>query len=84
MTALLTTVSTSQSNLNAYSVALTADQSAVSSLGTNLQNTVNSLQEVDQTALQAQLQQLNNQQSVDYYLVSQMNTAAQAVLTLFR
>ena len=84
LTALLTTVSTSQSNLNAYSVALTADQSAVSSLGTNLQNTVNSLQAVDQTALQAQLQQLNNQQSVDYYLVSQMNTAAQAVLTLFR
>jgi len=84
LTALLSTVSTSQSNLNAYSVALSADQSAVTSLGTNLQNTVNSLQAVDQTALQAQLQQLNNQQSVDYYLVSQMNTAAQAVLTLFR
>jgi len=84
LTALLSTVSTSQSNLNAYSVSLNADQSAVTSLGTNLQSTVNSLQAVDQTALQAQLQQLNNQQSVDYYLVSQMNTAAQAVLTLFR
>jgi hypothetical protein len=49
-----------------------------------LQSTINSLQAVDQTALQAQLQQLNNQQSVDYYLVSQMNTAAQAVLNIFR
>ena len=84
LTSLLSTVSTGQSNLNAYSVALSADQNAVTSLGTNLQNTVNSLQAVDQTALQAQLQQLNNQQSVDYYLVSQMNTAAAAVLTLFR
>ena len=84
LTALLTTVSTGQSNLNAYSVALAADQSSVTSLGTNLQNTINSLQAVDQTALQAQLQQLNNQQSVDYYLVSQMNTAAQAVLSIFR
>ncbi len=84
LTALLTTVSTGQSNLNAYSVSLAADQSAVTSLGTNLQSTINSLQAVDQTALQAQLQQLNNQQSVDYYLVSQMNTAAQAVLSIFR
>jgi hypothetical protein len=65
-------------------VSLAADQSAVTSLGTNLQSTINSLQAVDQTALQAQLQQLNNQQSVDYYLVSQMNTAAQAVLSIFR
>jgi len=65
-------------------VALAADQSSVTSLGTNLQNTINSLQAVDQTALQAQLQQFNNQQSVDYYLVSQMNTAAQAVLSIFR
>jgi flagellin-like hook-associated protein FlgL len=84
LTALLTTVSTGQSNLNAYSVSLAADQSAVTSLGTNLQSTINSLQAVDQTALQAQLQQFNNQQSVDYYLVSQMNTAAKAVLSIFR
>jgi hypothetical protein len=42
------------------------------------------MQAVDSTALQAKLQGLNNQQSIDYYLVSQMNTAAQAALTIFR
>jgi hypothetical protein len=49
-----------------------------------LQKTIDSIQNVDQTAMQAQLQQLNNQQSIDYYLISQMNQAAAAALTIFR
>ena len=61
-----------------------ADLASVTSLGSNLTATINSLQAVYQTAAQAELQQLNNQQSVDYYLVSQMNTEAAAILTLFR
>ena len=80
----LTSVSTAQSNLNAYSTAMASDLASVTSLGANLTATINSLQAVDQTAAQAELQQLNNQQSVDYYLVSQMNTEAAAILTLFR
>ena len=80
----LTSVSTAQSNLNAFSTAMGADLASVTSLGSNLTATINSLQAVDQTAAQAELQQLNNQQSVDYYLVSQMNTEAAAILTLFR
>ncbi len=80
----LTSVSTAQSNLNAYSTAMASDLASVTSLGANLTTTINSLQAVDQTAAQAELQQLNNQQSVDYYLVSQMNTEAAAILTLFR
>jgi len=80
----LTSVSTAQSNLNAFATAMGADLASVTSLGSNLTATINSLQAVDQTAAQAELQQLNNQQSVDYYLVSQMNTEAAAILTLFR
>jgi flagellin-like hook-associated protein FlgL len=84
LTAALTTVSTAQSNVAATQVGINAQSSAAASLATNLQATVDSMQAVDSTALQAKLQQLNNQQSIDYYLVSQMNTAAQAALTIFR
>jgi hypothetical protein len=45
---------------------------------------IDSIQNIDPTKLQAYLQNLNTQQSVDYYLVSQMNTEAAAVLTIFR
>jgi flagellin-like hook-associated protein FlgL len=84
LTAALTTVSTAQSTIAATQVGLNAQSSASASLATNLQATVDSMQAIDSTALQAKLQQLNNQQSIDYYLVSQMNTAAQAALTIFR
>ena len=84
LTAALTTVSTYQSTLSATKTGLDASSAASLSLSTNLQATVDSIQNVDQTALQAKLQQLNNQQSIDYYLISQMNTAAAAALTIFR
>jgi flagellin-like hook-associated protein FlgL len=84
LTTALTTVSTAQSTVAATQVGLNAQSSASASLATNLQATVDSMQAVDSTALQAKLQSLNNQQSIDYYLVSQMNTAAQAALTIFR
>jgi flagellin-like hook-associated protein FlgL len=77
-------ISTAQSNLNANSAGLSATSTAASTLASNLQKTVDSIQNVDQTAMQAKLQQLNNQQSVDYYLVSQMNTEESATLTIFR
>jgi flagellin-like hook-associated protein FlgL len=84
LTTALGTVSTAQSTIAATQVGLNAQSSASASLATNLQATVDSMQAVDSTALQAKLQALNNQQSIDYYLVSQMNTAAQAALTIFR
>jgi flagellin-like hook-associated protein FlgL len=84
LTNALTTVSTNQSTLSATKTGLDATAAASLSLSTNLQATVDSIQNIDQTALQAKLQQLNNQQSIDYYLISQMNTAAQAALTIFR
>ena len=84
LTTALSTVSTYQSTLSATKTGLDASAAASLSLSTNLQATIDSIQSVDQTALQARLQQLNNQQSIDYYLIAQMNTAAAAALTIFR
>jgi flagellin-like hook-associated protein FlgL len=84
LTAALNTISTSQSVLSATKTGLDASAAASLSLSTNLQATVDSIQNIDETALQARLQQLNNQQSIDYYLISQMNTAAAAALAIFR
>lgn len=80
----LQTVSTAQSTLSAGDTGLAAQSSANTALKTGLTNTVNSIQNIDATAMQAKLQQLNNQQSIDYYLVSQMNTEAAAILSIFR
>ena len=80
----LSTISTGQSVLSAANTGLSAQQDANTALKTGLTNTVNSIQNIDATAMQAKLQQLNNQQSIDYYLVSQMNTEAAAILSIFR
>jgi flagellin-like hook-associated protein FlgL len=84
LTTQLTTVSTGQSSLSASATGLTAKSKAVEALQNGLQNTVDTIQNIDATAMQARLQQLNNQQSIDYYLVSQMNTEAAAILSIFR
>jgi flagellin len=84
LTSALGTVSTAQSILSAQTTSLNAKTDAANSMATNLQSTVDSIQNIDSTALQAKLQSLNNQQSIDYYLISQMNTAASAMLTIFR
>jgi len=80
----LNTVSSNQSSLAADAAGLTAKASTDTAIATNLQSTIDSIQKPDQAALQMQLTQLNNQQSVDYYLISQLNTASQAALTIFR
>jgi flagellin-like hook-associated protein FlgL len=84
LTTALGTVSTGQASLGASATGLGAQGGSIAALGANLQNTIDSIQNVDATKLQSQLQVFNNQQSIDYYLVSQMNTAASAVLTIFR
>jgi flagellin-like hook-associated protein FlgL len=84
LTVALNTISNQQSIINAEQTGLKAQSTAVLAMATNLQSTVDSIQNIDETALQAKLQQLNNQQSIDYYLVSQMNTAEAAKLTIFR
>lgn len=83
LTVALNTISNQQSIVNAEQTGLKAQSTAALSLATNLQSTINSIQNIDETALQARLQQLNNQQSIDYYLISQLNTAEAAKLTIF-
>jgi flagellin-like hook-associated protein FlgL len=84
LTSALSLVSTKKSIVGAEQTGLKEQATAALSMATNLQSTVDTIENIDETALQAKLQQLNNQQSIDYYLISQMNTAASAMLTIFR
>jgi hypothetical protein len=84
ITAQIDTVSTAQASLAAASAGLDAQLKNATNIKNGMQKTVDAISNINPTALQATLQQLNTQQSVDYYLVSQMNTAAAAILSIFR
>jgi flagellin-like hook-associated protein FlgL len=77
-------ISAAQSSLSAATTGLKAQLETATALGTGVQKTIDSIANVDATELQAFLQNLNTQQSVDYYLVSQMNQASAAILSIFR
>jgi hypothetical protein len=70
--------------LSAYSTGLIANGASANSLSTGLQGAISSIQDINQKALQMKLQNLNNAQSIDYYLISQMNNEAAAMLSIFR
>jgi len=53
-------------------------------IASQLQSSIDTISKPDQAKLQMDLQALNNQQSVDYYLISQLNTEASAAMTIFR
>lgn len=80
----ITTLSTVQTSLSAYSGLLSATSSAASSTADGLNNYISDLHGIDTTALQNSLQTYNNQLSIDYYLVGQMNAAASDELRIFR
>jgi len=80
----LATLSSNQSALAAADAGLAAKTKTDAAIAENLQSAVDAIQKPDQAQLQMQLTQLNNQQSIDYYLISQMNTASQAQLSIFR
>jgi len=80
----LDTVSVNQSSLSADSVGFAAKGKTDAAIATQLQNSIDSIQKPDQAKLQMDLQALNNQQSVDYYLISQLNTESSAAMTIFR
>ncbi|MBU3603387.1 flagellin [Polynucleobacter sp. AP-Kaivos-20-H2] len=84
MTTFLDAISTAQGSITSYSVALDAMTTGAKGVSASLNSTIDSIQNVDSTAMQAKLQSLNNQQSIDYYLVSQMNTESAAILAIFR
>ncbi len=77
-------VSTSQSTVASDQIALETQDSLIGSISQNLQNTIDTIQKPDAAALQMELQNTNNQQSMNYYLINQMNQQAQSVLTIFR
>ena len=80
----LDTTSTNQSSIAADQMALTTVATTSTSISQNLQNTIDSIQKPDAAALQMQLQEVNNQQSMNYYLINQMNQEAQSFLSIFR
>ena len=80
----LDTVSSNQSSVAADQVSLTSVTKLNASITDNLQNTIDSIQKPDAAQLQMDLQNMNNQQSMNYYLINQMNQEAQGVLTIFR
>jgi flagellin-like hook-associated protein FlgL len=84
LTSQLTLISAGQSSLSASNGGLAAQATQAQSLSDGLQNTIDSINNIDPTALQARLQALNNQQAIDYYLITQMNQAAAAMLAIFR
>ena len=81
---LIQAISTAQANLSAYTVGVSAQLANATGLESGLNGAVASMTAIDSTALQTKLQSLNNQQSIDYYLVSQLNTASAAILSIFR
>lgn len=82
--AALDNVSTSQSTVASDQIALDTQDSLIGSISHNLQNTIDTIQKPDAAKLQMDLQAANNQQSMNYYLINQMNQEAQSVLTIFR
>lgn len=84
LTTEINTMASGQASLSASAVALEAQGKNAQKLSDGLAKVIDSIQNIDATKLQAYLQNLNTQQSVDYYLVSQMNTEAAAVLSIFR
>jgi len=73
-----------QTSMTAYSGAINSVISAANGFSSGLTAYINNLQGIDTTALQGTLQSLNNQQSINYYLVSQMNAVVAAQLAIFR
>jgi flagellin-like hook-associated protein FlgL len=80
----LATVSTNQSSVAADQMSLETVDSQDASISQNLQNTIDTIQKPDAAKLQMDLQAANNQQSMNYYLINQMNQEASSVLTIFR
>jgi hypothetical protein len=77
-------ISTAASTVSALQTTLSAMSDGATGLSAGLKSSVDSISNIDSTAMQAKLQSLNNQQSIDYYLVSQMNTESAAILAIFR
>jgi flagellin-like hook-associated protein FlgL len=77
-------ISSTQASLSAASTNLNTALDSSTKLATSSQKTVDDIQNIDLTALQANLQALSVQQSLDFQVISQMNAAASSLLAIFR
>jgi hypothetical protein len=77
-------ISSTQASLSAASTDLNSALDKSTKLVTSSQKTVDAIQNIDLTALQASLQALSTQQSLDFQVVAQMNTASASILSIFR
>jgi len=80
----LTNISAGQSSLSANSLAMAINSTAASSISSALEGYIAAIENIDATALQIKLQELNQQQSVNYYLVSQLNLESEKMLAIFK
>lgn len=87
----LASLQTALSRLTASSLNLEKLETSIDGFVKNNQISVDlnreyaeSITEPDSAALQVQLNELNNQQSINYYVMSQLNNQASAILQLFR
>ncbi len=80
----LSQISSTQASLSAASTNLNTALDGSIKLAASSQKTVDDIQNIDLTALQASLQALSTQQSLDFQVISQMNAAASSLLSIFR
>ena len=80
----LSQVTSAQSSLSAATDILDLAYSSSTEVAVSSQKSVDTIEGIDLTALQANLQALSVQQSLDFQVISQMNTAASSLLSIFR
>lgn len=80
----LATIAASQASIASNQLSLTNTSALDTSIAESLTKTITNITQPDASKLQQELTQLNTQQSINYWLMNQMNTQAQNVLTLFR
>lgn len=80
----LTEISAGQASLSANYMAMSINSTAASSISASLEGYIAATENIDATALQIKLQELNQQQSINYYLVSQMNLQSEKMLAIFK
>jgi hypothetical protein len=80
----LSTLNVSSVNLQKYGSLLQGYSDTLTAESNAYQSSSELVSKPDQPALQVQLNLLNNQQTINYYAISQLNTEASAVLQLFR
>jgi flagellin-like hook-associated protein FlgL len=84
LTNAIKSVSIIQSSLSAASAGLQSQTMATNSLRLNLLNMIDAVNKPDTASLQIELEKLNRMQTIDYYLVNQMNSASSAMMSIFR